>query len=177
MNLFETSPMWALWLLSALLAAAAIQDAVSLRISNVLTGTVLVLAIVAMAVSGFQLGLWQNLAVFLIVLGVGTLLFSNNVLGGGDVKLLAALSLWTDFPTALRLVVSICIAGGLLALLIITLRSVVPAKAREKVKTLQPGAGIPYGIAIGLGALVVIGMIQLGARDATYNSDIKTVRI
>ena len=177
MNLFAASPTWIIWLLAGLLAAAAIQDTVSLRISNLITGLVLALAVVAAALAGLRIELWQNLAAFLVVLAIGTALFSRSVLGGGDVKLLAAVSLWVDGGTAVRLVAAIAIAGGILALVIIVLRIAASDRVARRVKTLQPGAGIPYGIAIGLGTLLVIGMTQASGRAGTYNSDLQSARL
>ena len=162
MNLFVSSPEWILWLLVALLAAATIQDAVQLKISNYICGAVLILAVVAMVMAGFRLSLWQNLVVFAVILTVGTLLFDRGFLGGGDVKLFAAVGLWANFQTALWLVVSIAIAGGLLALIMIFLRSFVPNGFARRVKTLQPKAGIPYGIAITAGTLL---MLMPGPRE------------
>jgi len=156
MNLFVMSPAWALWLLVALLLAATIQDAVQLKISNYICGAVLILAIVAMAMSGFRVSLWQNAVVFALILGVGMFLFERGMLGGGDVKLFAAVGLWADLGTAVWLIVSIAIAGGLLALTMIFLRSFVPAGLARRVKTLQPKAGIPYGIAITAGSLLML---------------------
>ena len=175
MNLLAMSPTWLLWILMALLAAAALQDAVQLKISNIVTGLVLGLAVVAMVVVGPAVSLWQNLAVFLVILAIGTMLFSRGVLGGGDVKLFAAAALWTDLPGSFRLIFAICLAGGLLALLIMFLRVVVPARARARVKTLQKGAGIPYGIAIAVGTLAVVATSQLSPRAETYDPDIPSV--
>lgn len=158
MNLLATSPEWILWALVALLAAATIQDAIQLKISNIICGSVLVLAVVAMAVSGFQASLWQNAVIFAVVLAIGMFLFERHVLGGGDVKLFAAVGLWVDFGSALRLVASILIAGGILAVIIILLRMVAPKSIASRVKTLQPKAGIPYGIAIAAGTLLVLAV-------------------
>jgi prepilin peptidase CpaA len=158
MNLFATSPEWIVWLLVSLLAAATIQDAVQLRISNIISGSVLILAMVAMVMSGFQASVWQNAVIFAVVLTIGTLLFSRNILGGGDVKLFAAVALWVDFASALQLIASILIAGGILAIIIITLRLLAPKKLTSRVKTLQPRAGIPYGIAIAAGTLLVLAL-------------------
>ena len=85
---------WLLALLAAALAAAAIEDAIRLRISNATCLVVLVAAIVAMALHGFPLALWQNLVVFLVLLVLGTLVFATGKVGGGDVELLACLGLW-----------------------------------------------------------------------------------
>lgn len=156
MNLFLTSPDWIVWMLVALLAAATVQDAVQLKISNYICGGVLILAIVAMAVSGFRVSLWQNAVVFAAILAVGAFLFDRAVLGGGDVKLFAAVGLWVNLSAAIWLVVSIAIAGGLLALIMIFLRSYVPQALAKRVRTLQPKAGIPYGIAITAGTLLML---------------------
>jgi prepilin peptidase CpaA len=168
MNLFTTSPEWIVWLLVGLLAAATIQDAVQLRISNIISASVLILAIVAMAVSGFQASVWQNAVVFALVLTIGTLLFSRNILGGGDVKLFAGVALWADFASALQLIASILVAGGILAIIIITLRLLAPKKLTSRVKTLQPRAGIPYGVAIAAGTLLVLALPGPSEKQLPY---------
>ena len=103
MNLAATSPLWLVWLLGALLAAAAIEDAMRLRITNLICLSVLVLALVGVAMAHATIDLWQNFAVFTSVLVAGTFLFSAGKLGDGDVKLLATLSLWFSFRGALML--------------------------------------------------------------------------
>ena len=158
MNLFATAPDLLLWLLAAALVAAAIQDAVQLKISNLIVLAVLLLAVVAAVVAGIEVGVWQNLAVFALVLAVGTVLFSRGILGGGDVKLLAAVALWTDFEDAIRLIASIFIFGGILALLIIVGRIAAPASLISRLAILKPKAGIPYGIAIALGTLFMVSV-------------------
>ena len=172
MNLLTMSPTWLLWLLMALLAAAAIQDTIQLKIANTITGLVLGLAVVAMFLVGPKIDLWQNLVIFLVILAIGTGLFSRGMLGGGDVKLFAAVVLWTDLMGSFRLLFAICLAGGVLALVILFLRIVVPAGAVGRVKTLQKGGGIPYGIAIAAGTLAIIATSQLGAGTGTYNPEV-----
>src|SRR5690349_19927724 len=97
MNLEILAPDWAVIILMAMLAAAAIQDVAQLKISNLLSGGVLILAIIVMIVIGPELRIWENVVVFVATLAVGTFLFSSGWLGGGDVKLLAATSLWYHF--------------------------------------------------------------------------------
>ena len=168
MNLFATSPQWIVWVLVGLLVAATIQDAVQLRISNLICGSVLLLAIVAMIASGPRISLWQNVVVFAVVLTVGALLFARNLLGGGDVKLFATVALWVDLATAVRLVAAILIAGGLVAFAIIILRTIVPSSIASRVRTLQPKAGIPFGIAITAGTLLVLAMPPPRPREVPY---------
>jgi prepilin peptidase CpaA len=155
MNLLADAPDWLRWILFTLLVAAAAQDAAQLKISNVITFAVLLLGLAAIALQGIEIGVWQNLATFAAVLGVGTLLFSRGFLGGADVKLFAAVALWTDFHGALWLVAAILLCGGVLAIAVLLLRLISPARASARVKMLQPKSGIPYGVAISAGTIIV----------------------
>jgi prepilin peptidase CpaA len=160
MNLLATAPLWVIVILVVLLAAAAIQDAVQLRISNITTVAVFALGLAAIAVTGFHSGLWQNFLAFGVVFAVGAILFSLGAFGGGDVKLFAAVALWTDGRGAPLLIAAILIGGGVLALFILFLRAVAPDVLRRRVATLRPRAGIPYGIAVSLGTFVAIALAR-----------------
>lgn len=157
MNLIPTAPSWLLIILGLLLAAAAIEDALRLRISNLTCLGVLLAALAAMALAGFELSLWQNAANFLVLLAVGTMIFAAGKIGGGDVKLLAALGLWFNFAGAIWLITAVFLAGGVFALLFIIFRLVWGKRVGRKSR----GAMIPYGLAIVAGAFFV-GAAQLG---------------
>ena len=157
MNLAAEAPQWLALIVAALLVAAAAQDAVRLRISNLIVLLVLVGAIVAVVVAGPELALWKNLVVFLALLAIGTPMFAAGKLGGGDVKLLAAVGLWFDFVGALWMILAVALAGGLLALVVLILRSFGwSEEIRRRVVLLRPGGGIPYGVAIAAGALIAM---------------------
>ena len=159
MNLAESAPQWLAGIFALLLVAAAVQDAARLRISNILCLLVLVGAFVAVALEGPEGALWQNIVVFGALLAAGTPLFAAGKFGGGDVKLLASVGLWFDFWGALQMIVSVFIAGGLLALVVLGLRMFGwSEKARQRVQLLRPRSGIPYGVAIALGALTAVAM-------------------
>ena len=161
MNLAMSGPQWAVLALLALLALAAIEDAVRLRISNLLSLAVLALGIVTAIMVGPRLALWENLAVFAAVLTIGTFLFSRGKMGGGDIKLFAAVGLWFDLEGAARLLLAVAIAGGLLALLVLGLRMVGWSEGmRDRVMVLRSKGGIPYGIAIAAGAALAVMMAQ-----------------
>jgi prepilin peptidase CpaA len=150
-------PDWLLWGLIALLVLAALQDAARLKISNYLSGAVLILGVVAAIVAGPRLSLWENGLVFVLALSVGTFLFGRGILGGGDVKLFAATVIWFDLGESLRFLMWTAIAGGVLALLIIIARALPwPETLRSRVRVLQAKAGIPYGIAIAAGAVLTV---------------------
>ena len=147
MNLITFAPLWLLILLACALLAAAIEDAIRFRISNFTCLAVFVGAIASAAIQGPTWSLWQNGAVFAILLVLGTIAFSAGWLGGGDVKLFTATGLWFDLGSALPLVSLVFIAGGLVAICYVLSR---PLRRR----TAQPKWGrVPYGIAIAVGAL------------------------
>ncbi len=147
MNLLRDAPVWVQIILAALLVAAAAQDVVQRRISNWLCLGVIIAAVAAAIAVGPTWALWQNGLVFLILLGLGTGLFAVGWLGGGDVKLLAALGLWVNLAAALPLVAIILISGGVLALLSILVRGG---------KGIRKSKGIPYGVAVAVGAGIIL---------------------
>jgi len=159
-NLIVGSPTWLVIILIAAIAAAAIEDAVRLRISNITCAVVLMAALVPMAFHGFPLALWQNLVVFVAILAIGTAIFAAGKMGGGDVKLLACIGLWMNLSAAAWLVASTLIAGGLLAIAFIATRPL----RRDSVRGRPASKNIPYGLAIAAGAcLVFAGQLGLMA--------------
>lgn len=160
-NLFDSAPIWLAWALAALLIAAALEDAIRLRISNIFCLAVLVGSIIAMAMAGPEIALWQNALVFAALLGGGTILFAKGMVGGGDVKLLAAVGMWCNLTTAFLMLATVFLSGGVLAILILGARTFAPAGAAARIVVLRPRAGIPYGIAIATGALLTL-LLQRG---------------
>ena len=160
MNLVQTSPTWLIILLFAILAAAAVEDFIRLRISNFTCAAAFVSALIAMGFAGFSLDLWQNVVVFLALLGAGTLLFASGKMGGGDVKLLAALGLWVNIVAGVWLLATVLLAGGILALIYIGVRVARGQRLGRKYES----KGIPYGIAIATGAALIFagqyGLLQ-----------------
>ena len=153
MNLIVGAPSWLVAILALTLVAAAVEDALRLRISNVTCAAVLVTALVAMGLHGFSSSLWQNAVVCIGILVIGMPIFAAGWLGGGDVKLLAAIGLWLDFRAATGLVVAVLMLGGLLALAFIVGRRIVRRENRAR----QHDAKMPYGLAIVAGAFFILG--------------------
>jgi prepilin peptidase CpaA len=158
-NLIAGAPLWLVTLLAVCLVAAAAEDAVRLRISNLTCLAVLIGALVAMAIAGFPIELWQNGVVFALMLAAGTLAFAGRMLGGGDVKLLAALGLWMTFSGAVWLLAAVFMAGGVLAIAFIMTRPLRRPAGGPRQKSAS--GRIPYGLAIVAGASVVFAM-QMG---------------
>ena len=159
MNLAATAPTWLSLLLVALLILAAAEDAWRMRISNLTVAAILVGAVTAAIVAGPTLALWQNLVLFAGLLAVGVPMFAARKLGGGDVKLLAASGLWFNLHGGLLMILWTVLAGGVLALLILFMRLFNwPERIRARVAVLRPGSGIPYGVAIAVGALIAASL-------------------
>ena len=158
MNLIVGAPWWLVAFLCLLLVAAAVEDAIRLKISNLTCIAVFVGALVAMAVHGFSWPLWQNGLVCLAILVVGTPLFAAGWLGGGDVKLLAALGTWLNLSAAVGLIVAVLLAGGLISVVYIVIW-------RMTGRRRQSGNRIPYGLAIAAGAFFIVG-VQWNARPS-----------
>lgn len=156
MTLLASAPGWLATILLLLLLLAAIEDGWRLRISNWLSAGVAIGAFVAIAVDGPIVGLWQNILLFGAVLVAGTYLFARGAMGGGDIKLLAASSLWFDLSTGWKLLVAIAIAGGLETLILMSARRIKWSHATlDRAVILRRREGIPYGIAIAAGVALM----------------------
>jgi prepilin peptidase CpaA len=92
---------------------------------------------------------------------VGALLFSRGLIGGGDVKLLAAATLWAGPAATVSLLVLTSLLGGVLCLLLLTPIGALIAAVRPIVRDSgDPARGanpvlVPYGVAIAAAALIV----------------------
>ena len=96
------------------------------------------------------------------------MLFSFELVGGGDVKLLAATALWAGPDHMLVFLVGAAGAGGIVALVFLFRRIRVPGDLWSiPDRTDDPSAALatpmPYGIAIAFGGLIVamrlLGMV------------------
>jgi prepilin peptidase CpaA len=159
------APLWCIAILSLLLVAAAVEDSIRLRIANRTNGAILVLGVATIAVMGPVVAVWQNVAVLVALLALGTMAFAAGKLGGGDVKLLAASGLWFPLMPALQMVLAVLLAGGLLALAILAARALRRRDEPSRILFLNRGSGIPYGVAIAIGVLAAIALQRGDLRE------------
>lgn len=105
-----------------------------------------------------DLSLWPDVAMQLGVavaaFAILATLFAMGAMGGGDVKLLTALALWIEPQWFLQLLLIMALAGGLLTILFGAWH--IMRRQREKL-------AIPYGVAIAIGGLWVLGVHYLPA--------------
>jgi prepilin peptidase CpaA len=132
--------------LALMLLWAAVVDIRTRTIANGLNLTIALMAPLFWWAAGVDL--WPDAAmrvgvaaaVFLLL----ALAFHLGAMGGGDVKLAAALALWFSPVSTLKLIVLMSLAGGLLTLIVMI---------EHRIKKNEGRPEVPYGVAIAFGGL------------------------
>jgi prepilin peptidase CpaA len=136
--------------LALLVVAAAVWDLRTRTIPNELNAAIALLAIPYWWAAG--LALWPDIAIqiglALALFGLFAIAFAIGGMGGGDVKMIAALGLWLSPSAVAILLVVMSVAGGVLTLLYL---------ARHRLAKCKHQLEIPYGVAIAIGGLWLIG--------------------
>jgi prepilin peptidase CpaA len=149
-----------LLLFPALMAFAAASDLFTMRISNrvslALLGGFLGLAVLS------GMGLYDILlhaGAGAAVLAVAFACFALGWIGGGDAKIAAGAALWFGFAHLLDYLVYASLFGGALTLLLLQFRQwPLPYSLGSQpwlLKLHAKDTGIPYGIALAIGALMI----------------------
>lgn len=142
-----------LFLLAGLLVLAAIEDARTREIANAKTAAIVLLAPLWWWANG--LSPWPDMAIQIgiavAVFALFCLLFQIGVMGGGDVKLIAALSLWLPLGAFMVMLMVMSVAGGVL-----TAGMLIDRRIRRKPGPQGPPIEVPYGIAIAFAGLFVL---------------------
>ena len=98
------------------------------------------------------LSLWPEIAlqfgVAIAAFAILTGLFALRMMGGGDVKLLTALALWIEPSWFLKLLIVMALVGGALTIIM---------GAYHMMRRRRDRLAIPYGVAIAIGGLWVLG--------------------
>ena len=144
--LFSTTLLVAL---GATLIVAAWIDTRTFTISNRLNAGIALGAPLFWWASGmpFWPGAAVQLGMAVAVFGVLAVAFFIGMMGGGDVKLAAALALWFGPVGTLHFLVWMSIAGGLLT---------IGLMMAHRVRQMPGRPEIPYGVAIAIGAWVIL---------------------
>lgn len=171
-------------ILAILLLIGAAIDIKCRRLPNWLTASVAGLYAVYVIVAPYQVDWVSALTIAGASFTIGFALFAFNLLGGGDVKLIAALTLWSGVDLAALFLLITGLAGGLMSLGILLRRRLAnhpiliafwpfltvvlanrlgfalpfrhwEASARSSGDDLAT-ASLPYGVAIAAGGLTVI---------------------
>jgi len=150
---------------AGLMAMAAFDDFRRLIIPNVVPAGLCLLWPLHLATAP-GMGLAAGAAAASCAAGVflaGAVLFSRGLIGGGDVKLLAAATLWAGPAATSALLLLTGVFGGLLCLFVLTPLGQIATAVSGQIDLAQEGgaangkrrAVVPYGVAIAAAALVV----------------------
>ena len=139
-------------LLVAAGAAASWSDVFYRRIPNWLCAAAAIAGLVFGFLSGGLPMLGSQALHAAIAFFVGMLLFKFGVLGGGDAKFYAAIAAWFTLSEAAILLLLVSFSGLLLLIVWFLFRRVMGKPFNRFSK--DPGDSLPYGIAIGIGAIV-----------------------
>lgn len=142
------------------MAFAAANDLLTMTIPNRISLALIGAFFIAVPLVGLDMQTMSlHLLAGFVILIAGIVLFSFNLLGGGDAKLMAAGALWMGPEHLLYFVAYLTIFGGMLAFGILMYRKYIPAEVLplpDWAKKLHVrNSGIPYGIAIASAAMIL----------------------
>ena len=145
----------------AVLTLCAVHDVTSFKIPNRYVAVLLAgwpVLVLTTGVGFAEAGL--SAAIGGVVLLVGFALFAFRLLGAGDVKLLAATSLWVAPAQMTAFVLFTAVLGGLLGLFLMIFRArpmpVFAYGAPWLVQLHERARAMPYGVAIAGGAMIAL---------------------
>lgn len=140
--------------LTAVLVWSAISDIRTRRIPNAAVISVIGLYVLWAIVHSGQ-GLPGALAASGMAFVVCFAMYIFKVWGAGDAKLFVALALFTGLNLLLSFAVTTALAGGLMVLARLAVDPGRAFLAWHMRGRLNDGRGVPYGVAIALGALII----------------------
>jgi prepilin peptidase CpaA len=149
-----------LFVFPALMAFAAASDLFTMTIPNrvsllLVAGFFILAGFGGMPLSEIALHVGAGLTVLVVAFAF----FAFGWMGGADAKIAAAVGLWLGFPPLIGYLVYASLFGGVLTLLILQFRQwplPYPLLSQRWLLNLHhKDTGIPYGIALALGALIV----------------------
>jgi prepilin peptidase CpaA len=131
-----------------LYVVAAYGDIRSFHIPNKLVTAVAILGVLRLIVIADPSIAIQTVAITSIVFIVVFLLFWQNLVGGGDAKLITATALLVGYNNLFNFLLLMGICGAVVSLAVLVVRRV---SSRSKT-----GLVVPYGVAIAGGAIVTL---------------------
>lgn len=161
-------------LFPALMAFTAASDLLTMTISNRVSLALAAGFLLLAFVSGMEFqDILSHLGAGLAVLVVAFGCFAMGWVGGGDAKVASAAALWFGFGHLLNFLLYASLFGGVLTLLLLQFRQwplpFVFAGQPWLLKLHDKESRIPYGIALGVGALMIYPETEwIGAVDLAH---------
>ena len=149
-----------LLLFPALMAFAAASDLFTMTISNRVSLALIAGFIVLAVLGGMGLNdILMHFGAGAAVLVVAFACFAMGWVGGGDAKVAASVALWFGFDHLLNYLLYVSLLGGALTILLIQFRQwPLPSLLAGQPwldRLHDKKSGIPYGIALAIGALMI----------------------
>ncbi|MBM3517366.1 MAG: pilus assembly protein CpaA [Alphaproteobacteria bacterium] len=149
------------------LVAAAVSDVGRLEIPNVLPIIIAAAFVLAYPDADWLARLERHASAGVVLLMAGLICFRFSLLGGGDVKLIAACGLWTGWQHLPAFLLTTVLFGGVVSLGIVVVRLILRNHPFERpaflARLVRTNTGVPYGLAIAAaGLLLVPGLIGTG---------------
>jgi prepilin peptidase CpaA len=144
--------------LGALLLAAGIEDVRTREIANAKNAAIALLAPLwwwALELGWGDVGVQLLVAAVVFAVFVGA--FAAGWMGGGDVKMIAALALWLPLGSLVDMLMVMAVLGGA-----ITVLMMIDQRRRRAAGTIE----VPYGVAIAAAALLALPAILPATPDA-----------
>lgn len=141
-------------IVSLLLVMAAGQDIATRQISNYFSLCIFALFCIYSAFFGHEAPSEHALS-FVLTSAIMLVVYHFGIMGGGDIKLIAAASIWFGYADMLKVACLITLFGGLLAMAAIMARRALPARPSDQgnIVALKNRGSIPYGVAIASGTI------------------------
>lgn len=148
----------------ALITWAAASDLLSYRIPNAVSAALVLLFLVTATVFGLP---WlPHLLAGIIALGLGLAVYRFGAVGGGDIKLVAALALWAGADWQV-FVLALSITTLIFALVVLVARKAAVTLAADGIapkswpRVLHSGEQLPLAVTIAIAALMMIARSPL----------------
>ncbi|MCP3735199.1 prepilin peptidase [Sphingomonas sp. RP10(2022)] len=135
-------------MLGALLVMAGIEDARTREIANAKNAAIALLAPLwwwALGLGWGDVGIQLGIAAIVFAVFLGA--FAAGWMGGGDVKMIAALALWLPLGSLLDMLMVMSVLGGA-----ITIAMMIERRWQRRIGQVE----VPYGVAIAAAALLAL---------------------
>jgi len=143
---------------------AALTDTLTFKIPNWMNLSFLILFVPAAFAASIG---WETAGAHILVAATALIisfgLFSFNIFGGGDAKMIPGVLLWIGPSGVMHFLFGMAISGGILTVVLLTARRGVPVEYAPGFaqKMLGQTDDIPYGVAIAVGAYVAAAQSPL----------------
>jgi prepilin peptidase CpaA len=152
----------------SILLTIAYSDIRTRRIPNALAAVIAILGLARMALADDGVTAVQTLVTSTAVLAVAFLLFSRGVFGGGDAKLMGAMTLLVGFHNLFDFLLLTSVCGSAVALAVLARDRFHPPRRHTSQQMLKlstmdhlghsgpPRPTVPYGVAIAGAGIVIL---------------------